>query len=92
MFHTNYGEFKIPFYHGFEEMKSPYCQGEILKKKLSIFRISINIFLIPVGVATVGFTASIIILSLPLFALALLVSRLPFLDSGGRSLEAVAGD
>ena len=54
--------------------------------------ISINIFLIPVGVATVGFTTSIIILSLPLFGLALLVSRLPFLDSGGRSLEAIAGD
>lgn len=54
--------------------------------------ISINIFLIPVGVATVGFTTSIIILSVPLFALALLVSRLPFLDSGDRSLEVVAGN
>jgi MFS transporter, putative metabolite transport protein len=53
--------------------------------------ISINIFLIPVGVATVGFTTSIIILSIPLFALALLVSRLPFLDSHERSLEVVAG-
>jgi putative MFS transporter len=53
--------------------------------------ISINIFLIPVGVATVGFTASIVILSIPLFALALLVSLLPFLDSGDRSLETVAG-
>lgn len=54
--------------------------------------ISINIFLIPVGVATLGFTPSIVILSVPLLALALLVSRLPFLDSGGRSLEALAGD
>ena len=53
--------------------------------------IAINIFLIPVGVAAVGFTASIIILSVPLFALAGLVSRLSFLDSGDRSLEAVAG-
>jgi MFS transporter, putative metabolite transport protein len=53
--------------------------------------ISINIFLIPVGVATVGFTASIVILSVPLFALALLVGLLPFLDSGDRSLETVAG-
>jgi len=52
--------------------------------------ISINIFLIPVGVAAVGFTASIVILSVPLFLLALLVSRLPTLDSGGRSLEALA--
>ncbi len=34
----------------------------------------------------------IVILSVPLFALALMVSRLPFLDSGGRSLEAIAGD
>jgi putative MFS transporter len=54
--------------------------------------IAINIFLIPVGVAAVGFTTSIVILSIPLFALAVLVSRLPFLDSGGRSLEALAGD
>lgn len=52
--------------------------------------ISINIFVIPVGVATVGFTASIVILSLPLFALAVLVRQLPFLDSGGHSLEALA--
>jgi putative MFS transporter len=54
--------------------------------------IAINIFLIPVGVAAVGFTTSIVILSVPLFALALLVSRLPFLDSGGRSLEVLSGD
>jgi putative MFS transporter len=54
--------------------------------------IAINIFLIPVGVAAVGFTTSIVILSLPLFALALLVSRLAFLDSGGRGLESLAGD
>jgi hypothetical protein len=53
---------------------------------------AINIFLIPVGVAALGFTASIVILSIPLFALAILVSRLLFLDSGGRSLEALAGD
>ena len=51
--------------------------------------ISINIFLIPVGVAAVGFTSSIVALSVPLFMLALLVSKLPFLDSGGRSLEAL---
>ena len=42
--------------------------------------------------AAVGFTASIVILSIPLFALALLVWSLLFLDSGGSGLEAVAGD
>jgi putative MFS transporter len=52
--------------------------------------IAINIFLIPIGVATIGFTASIIVLSVPLFALALLVSQLPFLDTAGRSLETLA--
>jgi putative MFS transporter len=54
--------------------------------------IAINIYLIPVGVATVGFTTSIVILSVPLFALALLVSGLPFLDTEGRGLESLAGD
>jgi len=54
--------------------------------------IAINIFLIPIGVATVGFTASILLLSVPLFALALLVSRFAFLDSGQQSLEIVAGE
>ena len=51
--------------------------------------IAINIFLIPVGVAAVGFTVSIVILSIPLFALALLVSQVPFFDSEGVSLEAL---
>jgi putative MFS transporter len=54
--------------------------------------IAINIFLIPVGVATVGFTTSIVILSIPLFALALLVRQSPLLDSERRSLEVLAGD
>jgi hypothetical protein len=45
-----------------------------------------------VGVAAPGLTASIVILSMPQFALALLVSRMPILDGGGRSLEALAGD
>ncbi len=39
------------------------------------------------SVATVGFTASIVILSIPLFGLALLVRGLP---SGGRSLEPLS--
>ena len=51
--------------------------------------IAANIFLIPVGVALIGFRASIIILSVPLFALVLLVSRLSFLDSDRLSLEAL---
>ncbi|HEY1934628.1 MAG TPA: MFS transporter [Acetobacteraceae bacterium] len=54
--------------------------------------ISLNIFLIPVGVATIGFTASIVILSLPLFALAALVGACRFLDSEGQSLEALSGE
>ena len=54
--------------------------------------IAINIFLIPVGIASVGFTTSIVILSVPLFALTLLVSRLPFLDSEERGLETISGD
>ena len=54
--------------------------------------IAINIFLIPVGVAAVGFTTSIVNLSMPLFALALLVSRLGFIDSANRGLETITGD
>ena len=54
--------------------------------------IAANIFLIPVGVALIGFRPSIIILSIPLFALVLLVSKLPFLDSDRLSLEALANE
>lgn len=54
--------------------------------------ISLNIFLIPVGVATVGFTASIVLLSVPLFLLAALVASCSFLDTAGHSLEELAGD
>ena len=52
--------------------------------------IAINIFLIPVGVAAVGFTTSIVILSIPLFALAILVGCVKFFDSHGQSLEELA--
>ena len=52
--------------------------------------IAINIFAIPVGVASIGFTASIVLLSIPLFGMTLLASRLPFLDAEGHSLEALA--
>ena len=54
--------------------------------------IAANIFLIPVGVTLIGFRPSIIILSVPLFVLVLLVSRLPFLDSDRLSLEALASE
>ncbi len=52
--------------------------------------IAIDIFVVPVGVAVIGFTASIVLLTVPLFGVTLLVSRLPFLDAGGSSLEALA--
>lgn len=61
-----------------------FCNG------LCRLAIAANIFLIPVGVAALGFTASIVILSVPIFALVLLVRRLPFLDSERKSLEALA--
>ncbi|MDA8048421.1 MAG: MFS transporter [Rhodospirillales bacterium] len=60
-----------------------FCNG------LCRLAIAANIFLIPVGVALIGFRPSIIILSIPLFALALLVSRLSFLDSERLSLEVL---
>ncbi len=52
--------------------------------------IAINIFAIPVGVAGIGFTATIVVLSIPIFGMAFLVSRLGFLDSEGHSLEFLA--
>jgi len=63
-----------------------FCNG------LCRLAIAANIFLIPVGVAVVGFRASVVILSIPIFALVLLVSRLSFLDSERRSLEALAAE
>jgi putative MFS transporter len=63
-----------------------FCNG------LCRLAIAANIFLIPVGVAAIGFRASIVILSVPIFALVLLVNRLAFLDSERRSLEALAAD
>lgn len=53
--------------------------------------IAINIFLIPVGVAAIGFTASIVILSIPLFGLAALVASQPLFDSQNQSLEELEG-
>jgi putative MFS transporter len=51
--------------------------------------ISINIFLVPVALASIGFGPFIALLSLPLFAYALIVSRLAMFESTGLSLEAL---
>ena len=51
--------------------------------------ISINIFLVPIALATIGFGWFVAILSLPLFAYALIVSQVDIFDSGGKSLEAL---
>ncbi|HEY1932137.1 MAG TPA: MFS transporter [Acetobacteraceae bacterium] len=51
--------------------------------------ISINIFLVPVALASIGFGPFIALLSLPLFAYALIVSRLDMFESTGLSLEAL---
>ena len=50
--------------------------------------ISINIFLVPVALASIGFGPFIAILSLPLFAYALIVNRIDIFASAGVSLEA----
>jgi putative MFS transporter len=51
--------------------------------------ISINIFVVPVAVASIGFGPLVALLSLPLFAYALIVNRLPMFESAGVSLEAL---
>ena len=51
--------------------------------------ISINIFLVPVALASIGFGPFIALLSLPLFAYALIVNRLTMFESAGLSLEAL---
>ncbi len=51
--------------------------------------ISINIFLVPVALASIGFGPFIAILSLPLFAYALIVNRIDIFESAGVSLEAL---
>lgn len=53
--------------------------------------ISINIFMVPVALASVGFGVFIALLSLPLFAYALIVNRLAMFESAGLSLEALEG-
>ncbi len=51
--------------------------------------ISINIFLVPVALASIGFGPFIAMLSLPLFAYALIVNRVDIFESAGVSLEAL---
>jgi len=51
--------------------------------------ISINIFLVPVALAGIGFGPYIALLAIPMLLLALIVSRNPLFDSGQASLEAV---
>src|SRR5581483_3572454 len=51
--------------------------------------ISINIFVVPVAVASIGFGPLVALLSLPLFAYALIVNRQPMFESAGVSLEAL---
>lgn len=49
--------------------------------------ISINIFLVPVALASIGFGPFVALLSLPLFAYALIVNRIDIFESAGLSLE-----
>lgn len=53
--------------------------------------ISINIFLVPVALASIGFGRFVALLSIPLFAYALIVNRIDMFDSGGVSLETLEG-
>ncbi len=52
--------------------------------------ISINIFLVPVAQATVGFGVLVGLLSIPLFLYALIVSRVAIFDSTNLSIEDLA--
>ncbi len=52
--------------------------------------IAINIFLVPAALAGIGFSAYIALLSVPMFAIALIVWRVKLFDSGGQNLEALS--
>ncbi len=54
------------------------------------FAIALNIFLVPVALATIGFRSLLITLSIPLFLYALIVWRKQFFDSGRVSLEEIS--
>jgi MFS transporter, putative metabolite transport protein len=51
--------------------------------------ISINIFLVPVALAGIGFTPFLVLLSIPLFVYALVVGSVDLFASTGQSLEAL---
>ena len=51
--------------------------------------IAINIFLVPVALASIGFGPFVALLSLPLFGYALIVNRVAMSESAGLSLEAL---
>ena len=51
--------------------------------------ISANIFLVPVALAGIGFSAYIALLTLPMLLLAFTVYRVPAFDSGRSSLETL---
>lgn len=52
--------------------------------------ISINIFFVPVALAGIGFTPFLVLLSLPMFAYALIVNRISLFESTGQQLEALS--
>jgi putative MFS transporter len=52
--------------------------------------IALNIFLVPVALSTIGFRPFLLMLSLPLFAYAFIVSRYAFFESANRSLESIS--
>lgn len=51
--------------------------------------ISLNIFLVPLALSSIGFGAYIGLLAVPMLLLALIVSRVDLFDSGRRSLETL---
>lgn len=56
------------------------------------FAISLNIFLVPVALATIGFESFLILLSIPLFIYAIVVNRFAFFESANISLDDISMD
>lgn len=52
--------------------------------------IAANIFLVPIALSGIGFSAYMAILSLPMLAIAIIVARVPLFESSLRSLEDLA--
>lgn len=52
--------------------------------------ISINIFLVPVALASIGFTAFLVLLSIPLFVYAAIVASIGMFETTGQQLEALS--